>query len=499
MTTWGDGYVTDIPYTVGWYSQQSPAILALTALMCSVEATRPTGDDPVHLLELGCGRGLGAMLQAASNPSWLVTAIDFNPAHIAEARAWAHAAGLKNINFIEADLSSLAESAAAQGIPEADFVTIHGVWSWVSPAVRQGIVKLLRDKVRPGGLVHVSYNALPGWGARLGMQRLLRTVGLSVPGRSDRQAEEGLKFLRALEQAEAIHLAQSPSAKNLLSRLDQFPAGYLAHEFMNGAWSPCFMADVAEAMSGAKLEWVGSAQLTDNFPVLTLSEAQYALQRQFDDPITRELIRDMSTDNPFRHDVYVRGARRITQAKRDAALMDVDIALNILPESLPLEVPAPAGKAELNPAFYQPIAQALRDGPCKVGALLGLPDVEGRRDNPAELLGILVGYNFATPAARSGAAPGVEARLFNRMATYRFAEGGNLNQQVGVASYRLGVPVRATVLDMLVADCVDAGLTGANQIAARATPDPEQQVALQPIVQEVLDNRIPVLRATGVI
>ena len=60
-------------------------------------------------LELGCGQGFGALILAASNPHWTVTAIDFNPAHIAAARAWAAQAGIDNVSFLEADLSTLAE------------------------------------------------------------------------------------------------------------------------------------------------------------------------------------------------------------------------------------------------------------------------------------------------------------------------------------------------------------------------------------------------------
>ena len=173
MSHWGGGYVTDIAYTTGWYRQQSPSIVALACLLGGVASPMPAGDDKVSYLELGCGHGYGAMLLAASNPAWRVTAVDFNPAHVAAARDWAAEAGLTNVTFIEADLSTLADDAAARSIPEADFVSMHGLWSWVPAAVRAGVVKLLRDKVRPGGAVHVSYNALPGWGGALGMARVL--------------------------------------------------------------------------------------------------------------------------------------------------------------------------------------------------------------------------------------------------------------------------------------------------------------------------------------
>jgi SAM-dependent methyltransferase len=197
MTGWGGGYVTDITYMTGYYRQQSPAMIALGCLLGGVASPMPGPDDPLSYLELGCGQGFGAMVLAASNPNWRVTAIDFNPAHIAAARAWAAEAALHNIRFIEADLANFAEDPASADVPLADFVSLHGVWSWVPPIVQSGIVRLLRSKVKPGGAVHVSYNALPAWGAALGdaarAARVRSAAGLAQrpAGRGGAQTGEG--------------------------------------------------------------------------------------------------------------------------------------------------------------------------------------------------------------------------------------------------------------------------------------------------------------------
>jgi predicted O-methyltransferase YrrM len=191
MSGWGGGYVTDVNYTVGWYREQAPMMMALASTIGGASATLPAGDDPVLLLELGCGFGYGAMALAASNPSWTVTAVDFNPAHIATAREWAAEAGLTNVTFVEADFSRWEDSAVLRALPEMDFVTLHGIWSWIPPAAQTGIVRLLSQKVRPGGLVHLSYNTLPGWQERLGIARVIREAGLRAAGRSDAQARAG--------------------------------------------------------------------------------------------------------------------------------------------------------------------------------------------------------------------------------------------------------------------------------------------------------------------
>ena len=190
MSEWGGGYVTDITYSVGWYRQQSPALMALASIIGGASASIPTADDPVMMLELGCGFGYSAMALAASNPNWSVTAVDFNPAHIAGAREWAAEAGLTNVTFVEADFTCWEDSPTLRALPQMDFVTMHGIWSWIPPAAQTGIVRLLGQKVRPGGLVHLSYNTLPGWQERIGIARVIREAGRRVAGRSDLQARE---------------------------------------------------------------------------------------------------------------------------------------------------------------------------------------------------------------------------------------------------------------------------------------------------------------------
>jgi SAM-dependent methyltransferase len=500
MSGWGGGYVTDIAYTTGWYRQQSPWIMSLACLLCGVASPMPAGDDPVHYLELGCGNGYGALLLAASNPAWRVTAVDLHPAHIATAREWAAEAGLANVSFIEADLSTLAEDPVARTIPEADFVSMHGLWTWVPQQVRDGVVRLLRDKVRPGGAVHVGYNALPAWGDALGMARLLRTVGRQRAARSDRQAEEGFKFLRELAAAEAIQLQRSHIMQVLAKQVETLPTTYLAHEYMNDSWAPSFMADVAEALAGARLDWVGSANLIENFPALMLTEEQRELVNRFDDPLARELIKDHCVERLLRHDVYVRGARRMAPPQRDAALLDLSISLSIRPEEMPLEAEMPAGRAQLNPNFYRPIVAALADGPRRVGDLLQLPDLQGRRDNPAELVGIMVGSELAEPAARPSAAPDAAAQRFNRVAARRLLQIEPPNQPTGAASYRLGTSAPASVLDLVVMQCTRDGAGSIDEIV-RFFDDlvpVTDEARLREVLAGCIENRLPRLRAAGV-
>ena len=502
MSGWGGGYVTDITYMAGYYREQSPAMMSLACLLGGVASPLPGPDEPVSYLELGCGQGFGALILAASNPHWQVTAIDFNPAHVAAARAWAAQAGLDNIRFLEADLSTLAEDPAAAQVPEADFVSSHGVWSWVPHSVRSGIVRLLRAKVKPGGAVHVSYNALPAWGGALGMQRVLRDCGRRLASRSDRQAAEGLKLVQELQTAEAVHLTRSSHASMMIKRMGTLPAQYLSHEYINDAWEPCFHADVAAAFAEAKLDWVGAVALPENFPELTLTQEQRAVVQRFEDPQLRELLKDMCLERSLRHDLYVRGARRLSPPLRDAALMEVRLALNIAPDKMPEEANMPAGSAALNPRFYRPIAEALASGPRRVGDLLALPTLEGGHDNPAELVGILVGLDLAEPAARPGAEPSPQALRFNRITMANLRRTENLGRALAAASYALGTGAPCSLFELYVSERIQAG-EGEAQVGdwvrdLGADLDAEGRDKLRQVLGDAVRVRMPILRTQGV-
>ena len=156
-------------------------------------------------------------------------------------------------------------------MPEADFVSMHGLWSWVPPAVRAGVVRLLRDKVRrAASCMSATTRCRPG-AARSACSGCCAKPAASSPRAATGRRTEGFKLVRELHAAGAYQLVRSQWMTALIERLAALPDTYLAHEYMNDSWAPCFHADVAEALAGAKLEWVASANLIENFAELTLT------------------------------------------------------------------------------------------------------------------------------------------------------------------------------------------------------------------------------------
>ena len=228
MSNWGKGYVTDVEYSDGFYPNQGAAHLNVAATIGGVEPA--VLDDRFTYCELGCGRGMTSLVLAATNPAAQFHAVDFNPAHVAHARAQARQAGLDNIEFHECSFDELTGARGA-ALPMFDVVTMHGVWTWIAPELQSAILNFLNSRLRAGGLLYVSYNVLPAWFQASPLQRLVKELAAAAPQRSD------LAVFRAIEQVDRFVAAKIVpdrflfAAKRFKNVGNMLP--YLAHEYLN--------------------------------------------------------------------------------------------------------------------------------------------------------------------------------------------------------------------------------------------------------------------------
>ena len=500
MSGWASGYVADIDYVEGYYPAQAPSRFALACLLGGVEASVPGPDEDVHYLELGSGRGLNALVTAAANPGWRVTAIDFNPAHVAAGVAVARAARLGNVRFLEADLATLAGSELGRSVPAADYVTMHGLWTWVGPEVRAGIVRLLADRLVAGGALQVGFNAMPAWQGALAMQRLIFESGRRQSVRSDEQAIAGLAVARDVLDAGARFLVESPLPRELLDRNSAMSPHYLSHEYMNMHWRPVYHAELAADLAAAKLDWVASSAPLENFPELMLGEAQRAVVARHGDPIMRELVKDMFMPRQFRQDVFVRGPRRVPPASRDASLGALTLAPVRHADEMETTLGVPAGRAEMGEVLARLVARA-SEGAATVAALLA---TEPGRSNPCELAGTFVGSGQgAIATGPEGWDPDAPATRLNRVLAGRVRSLRDGWNNGALACPRLGTGYHASLLERFIAgrlldgereDRVDRWV---ETLSADAGPDDREKIA--GFAAEAVTRRVPVMRALGLV
>lgn len=491
MTDWSRGYVADEPYTISFQPALAPPHLDLVCRLMGAVWEPPTD---MAICDLGCGRGYTALVMAAADPRRTVIGIDYNPAHIAEARSLAAEAGLTNAIFLDADLAAITD-AELDRLPDFDLVVSHGVWTWVGDPVREGIVRLLSRKVKPGGVVHVAYNSLPGFALDMAMQRLVRTAASMLRGGSVARAREAVGVMRALVQAEAPHLHKTPLVTNLLpTGDDEIDPYYVAHELLPEHWRPVFFADFAAEMARARLDFVGSATLFENVPELCMTEAQRRIYDSFPAGAPQELVKDICMTRPFRRDVFVRGPQR---ADRAELLDKVVIGLQV-DELDPPKLGVQVGTAELSPEMGGPIMAALADGPQTIGRLRSLPP--GRKPNAAELAVLLCSKPLCLPMVEPAPGATAAAARFHQAAARRYR--GMNGPRLGLVAPGAGGGIGCVGTELVVA--ADVGAHPDDTPAERAArlsvdPAPESLAKVADTVTKVLADRLPIWRRFAVV
>lgn len=398
MTSWSNGYVNDIEYLPGFYIQQTPGHIQLACLIKGYEP--PLSSPHFTYCELGCGQGTTANVIAAANPYAHVVAIDFNPAHIARAQRNAVEYGLNNIEFLELSFGELLHKNSLKNF---DIVSLHGVWSWISHNDRMAIVSFLKEAVKPGGIVYLSYNSMPGWTPILPFQRLLLEHSRLNIERSDKRVVTSLDFIEKIKElgcsslGDTKFLARFRPSEKMRETEDQ--AIYLAHEYLNENWQPLYHADTARMLEEAKLNFVASATILDNFDDLVLTPEQREISTQFPKGIMQETIKDYFVNRPFRRDIFIRGAQKISDSRRESLLGDIGLALTVEQSEAKFTIKALAGEATLPKEQYEPIFRFLAETPRTLKDVAEFLDCERLEKRPSvvEIAGILVGTNQAMP------------------------------------------------------------------------------------------------------
>jgi SAM-dependent methyltransferase len=413
MADWGSGYVTDIDYVHDFCRVQTPPMLAFAALSGGVEAPGGAGEALAYC-DLGCGQGYTANLIAAANPAAQVLGVDFNPSHIANARTLASAAGLSNVDFREASFQQLASDPTA---PQFDIMAMHGVFSWISAENRRALVTLIADRLRPGGLLYVSYDCMPGWAGVAPLRSIMARRFAPRPGLPSSAAlERAISYSDSLLAAEARFHRLFPNVEAQMERLKKTPRAYLAHELLTRDWEAFSFGQVADELAEAKLVYVGSAYLTDSVDRVNFTEAQQAFLAGLDDSILREETRDMLLGRQFRRDVFAKGVVASSQRLIRAQWLDTRFAMTSLESDFEMTIETPLGKLQLRPDVHGPLIELLRQGPIALReAIERLPQPATSWGSITDAIKVLVGRGDLQPAlpAAGDAARAASVRAFN--------------------------------------------------------------------------------------
>lgn len=510
---WMGGYVADVAYTLGYYRELAPTFLNFACVINGVAAPDP--DKPLRYCELGCGRGYGTILLAAANPNSQFVGVDFNPAHVAEARSLAKRAGIANVTFLEMSFGDAAASPRPE-LADFDIVALHGVYTWIMPDVKKQILDFVREKLVSGGLVYVSYNCMPGWAPVGPMQRLLKEVDERSTRQSVAVIDEGMDLLKQLVDHSSAFIAHNPTIKTRIEKMGKQDKVYLAHEFLNSGWQPIYITDAMNDFATAKTTYVGSASIAENRPDLSAPRDLIPLIRNAPDIGMQELLKDYAVNKQFRRDIYVKGPQRLNAREQRQKLGEMIFIKTQMSDSVPDKFQLPIGELKPKPEMMTELMKGISTAPMSGEEVLAAATKAGLKEADAILYLLLLVNGGTLLPARSDHATVDRApsRQLNSVImdmsisadTHRFLASPVLGSAIGAGFvdriFAPGVASSPKAADTEIAELAFDRLAKAGQSFRRdGKPIAKDATSLKEIASAVGDfrkNRLPRWQNLGV-
>lgn len=356
MSSWNMGYHTDLLYTYGYYREINPLyakFIFTTSGLSFPDMSQGTA------CELGFGQGVSIVMHAAgSQVQW--TGTDFNPAQVNFAQHLAQAGNIK----LQLSDNAFGDFAQRSDLPMFDFICLHGIWSWISRENQNYIVDFVRDHLKVGGVLYISYNVSPGFMTFEPVRHLMAEYNKEqLPqqmGYQERFKAIGT-YLENLMQTNPGTLAANPT---LLARIKEVltkDGHYLSGEYLNTYWDIIHFSDMEQNLDRAKLNFACSATGTEHLDHINLTAEQQKFLAPLRGTTMYESTRDFMVYQQFRRDFFVKGKMQLTPEQKEERISKLQLILNIPKNKFSYEVKSRLGTAQLKKEIYEPVLEVLGD------------------------------------------------------------------------------------------------------------------------------------------
>jgi hypothetical protein len=227
---------------------------------------------------------------------------------------------------------------------------------------------------------------MPGWAAVGPIQKLLQEVANRSSGDSLALFSKGYEVLQTLAEKDSAFVAQNPTLKDRVTRMQKQDKRYLAHEFLNVGWQPLYITDAMAMLSEAKLAYVGSANIAENRPELSVPKEFQEMVAAAPDFAMRELLGDYVVNKTFRRDVYVKGPLRLSARDHREKLEKTAFARIDMGSPVPDSFSIPAGQATPKREIMDAVLKRLDEGIATVADLVAAGKATGASTNDVYML-----------------------------------------------------------------------------------------------------------------
>lgn len=305
----------EVPYPAAAFPQTHPNRLAAMARLFGIPAADPL---KARVLELGCADGTNLLPMAEQMDGAVFLGVDASKQQVTAGQQAAAAAGLKNV---ELRFQNILDFPADAG--KFDYIIAHGVYSWVSAAVREKILAICEENLTENGVAYISYNALPGWNMRRSLRdmMLFHTRNIADPKIKVQQARAVLAFLA--ESVPTENNAYGILLKSELSLMSGLADNFLLHDILGEENAPCYFHEFIGEAAKHGLQYLSEPSIVEmlatNFPE-KVSQTLAQLNNQI---VAQEQYMDFLRNRSFRQTLLCRAGVKIKRSLSPASLVQM--------------------------------------------------------------------------------------------------------------------------------------------------------------------------------
>jgi len=295
------------------YPRAHPDHMAVAALLCGME---PGPVEHCRVLEVGCNQGGNLIPMAYWLPESEFVGIDRARTTIERAQARIERASLVNIRLQAMDLVD-----AGPELGEFDYIIAHGIYAWVPEPVREKLLALCRDRLKPNGVAYVSYNTYPAGHLRSVSRDAMEFHAAQAGLSRDERVSQGKTFLKFLQEATLSEMGAAVYKSEYDRQRNREDEG-IFHDELSADYTPCYFAEFMSAAERHGLQFLAETRLADMLkPAIKPDALEIITRFAGDDLIAFHQYMDFVTFRGFRETLLCHPQ---IQLQRSAALKAVE-------------------------------------------------------------------------------------------------------------------------------------------------------------------------------
>jgi len=320
----------DFPYPHLTHSHTHPERMETLAAMLGMS---PAPVDNCRVLELGCASGFNLFPFAYCYPNSDFIGVDYSEVQIDYGIERVKELGLTNVELLCQDVMDIQVDLGL-----FDYIIIHGIYSWVPPAVRDQLIVLSKRHLAPKGVAYISYNTYPGW-AMMGMLRgmmLYRVRDIETPMEKANEARKLVEFLHdsigPKESAYGAYLGQYLELirkKRVGTKVEDVTL--LLHDELEEFNEPVYFHEFVEHANSHGLQYLVEAEFSSVIPSRHPTEVGDYIRQISRDTIEMEQYLDFLNFRTFRRTLLCHDAIEVNRIFTPEVVFDFHLVSEAKP------------------------------------------------------------------------------------------------------------------------------------------------------------------------